>query len=128
MNKYDTFVKKMKERLGTDKIIVSITPTGICIDRRDTAELSCIVEVGVYYNALYVIDGDNSVAQITNEDLEDFNILQPLFKAELIKDRINSSYTDGSCDKLLAKGALPFSLNADVNKIVKIFGETENGK
>lgn len=80
MSKYDDLVNKIKKNLGTDNIVVSVTPTSIIVDRTD--RLECVVEIGNMYNAPYIVTGTNMVTDITCEDLENFGILTPIPNAD----------------------------------------------
>lgn len=105
--KYDEFVNKMKERLGTENITVSITPMGIIVDRTD--KLECVVEMGIYYDAPYLLDGDNSITQITAQDMIDFNLISDLSK--LVPTEVNTGPV------LVPIDDVGFQFAVDVNRV-----------
>jgi hypothetical protein len=77
-DKYTLLIERVKKNTGIDTISVSITPNGIIVD--DTSIPTCLVQVGVLYDAMHVAFGDNTKVGITDQDMVDFGFLEPIDK------------------------------------------------
>lgn len=75
-DKYSLLKERIVERTGIKTITITIDGLSIIVD--DYSMPECLVHVGNYYGAMAVYEGDNSKVGITEQDLIDFNILQPI--------------------------------------------------
>ena len=75
-DKYSLLKERIVEKTGIETITITIDGLSIIVD--DYSKPECLVHVGNYYGGMAVYEGDNSKVGITEQDLIDFNILQPI--------------------------------------------------
>lgn len=75
-DKYSLLKERIVKRTGIETITITIEAFSLIVDDYSIPE--CLVHVGNYYGAMAVYEGDNSKVGITEQDLIDFNILQPI--------------------------------------------------
>lgn len=75
-DKYSLLKERIVKRTGIETITITIEAFSLIVDDYSIPE--CLVHVGNYYGAMAVYEGDNSKVGIREQDLIDFNILQPI--------------------------------------------------
>ncbi len=75
-DKYSLLKERIVDKTGIETITITIEALSLIVDDYSIPE--CLVHVGNYYGAMAVYEGDNSKVGITEQDLIDFNILQPI--------------------------------------------------
>ena len=75
-SKFELLNEKVKCNTGIETITITIEAFSLIVDDYSIPE--CLVHVGNYYGTMTVYEGDNNKVGITEQDLIDFNILQPI--------------------------------------------------
>jgi len=75
MSKYDELLAKVKKATGIDTISLTIDSTQIIVD--DYSVPKCLLHIGTMYDAMHVITGYPAEYNMSEQDLVDFNILEP---------------------------------------------------
>jgi len=76
MNKYDELKARIEKATGIDTIVLTINNVEIIVD--DYAAHKCLLHVGTMYGAMHVVTGYLSDCNVTEQDLINFNILEPM--------------------------------------------------
>ena len=75
-SKYELLLAKVKKATGIDTISLTIDAAQIIVD--DYSVPKCLLHIGTMYGAMQIVTGYPSDCNMSEQDLIDFNILEPL--------------------------------------------------